>query len=66
MKESEHAAAIRARIAELEKRRVVLNQEQMRATARKEVNAIERELRAIRMAISHYKAVLELEDTLLR
>ena len=52
---------IRDRLRGLDARRITLNEELMRCNDRRRANAIERELRAIRMVVRHYEAALKIE-----
>jgi hypothetical protein len=55
-------AAIRERVKTLQERRVALNEQLMQCSDRRQANAIERELYAIRTAVRHYEAALKIES----
>lgn len=54
--------AIRERVKTLQERRVALNEQLMQCSDRRQANAIERELYAIRTAVRHYEAALKIES----
>ena len=54
----QHNSPGEQRVEELERRRIVLNQQLMSVQTLAEANEIERELWALRAAISHYRSKL--------
>lgn len=56
--------SVREHLQKLEQRLQLLNQEIMENRSRDERNKLEAEIRAANLAITHYKAALELEGSL--
>jgi len=53
---------VRAHISDLKARIIALNSELMKEHRKKEANKIDREIRALTMALAHYRDALEIEE----